>query len=161
MKFNSSPPSAAIMHQWTESALVQIMACRLDDAKPLSEPMLTYCRLGPKMRFNMLSAKWRPFCTGGGDELTLVIPELYILYIPCITKKFYLPDLQTFIFFNTNYLEENFGKIYLWNIKFDLPQWDMLSPVCWIYFWKHYVDGLVQDCSISIANTLEILRSCV
>ena len=23
-----------------------------------------------------------------------------------------------------------------------------------------YIDGLVQDCSISIANTLEILRSC-
>ena len=23
-----------------------------------------------------------------------------------------------------------------------------------------YIDGLVQDCSISIANTLEILQSC-
>ena len=26
---NSSPPSAAYMHQWTKSALVQVMACRL------------------------------------------------------------------------------------------------------------------------------------
>ena len=31
---NSSPPSAAYMRQWTGSALVQIMACRLFSAKP-------------------------------------------------------------------------------------------------------------------------------
>ena len=36
-------PSAAFMRQWIESALVQIMACRLVGAKPLSEPMLEYC----------------------------------------------------------------------------------------------------------------------
>ena len=40
---NSSPPSAAYMRQWTGPALVQIMACRLFGAKPLSEPMLEYC----------------------------------------------------------------------------------------------------------------------
>ena len=28
-------------------SLVQIMACRLDGAKPLSEPMLEYCQLDP------------------------------------------------------------------------------------------------------------------
>ena len=44
---NSSPPSAAYMHQWTGSALVQVMACRLFGAKPLSEPMLPYCQLDP------------------------------------------------------------------------------------------------------------------
>ena len=32
---NSSPPSATYMHQWTGSALVQVMACRLFSAKPL------------------------------------------------------------------------------------------------------------------------------
>ena len=42
---NSSPPSATNMHQWTGSALVQIMACRLFHAKPLSKPMLGYCQL--------------------------------------------------------------------------------------------------------------------
>ena len=41
--FNSSPPSVAYMRQLTGSALVQIMACRLIGAKPLSEPMLEYC----------------------------------------------------------------------------------------------------------------------
>ena len=33
------------MLQWIVSALVQIMACRLFEAKPLPEPMLTYCQL--------------------------------------------------------------------------------------------------------------------
>ena len=40
-----SPPSAAYSRQWTWSALVQVMACRLFGAKPLPEPMLAYCQL--------------------------------------------------------------------------------------------------------------------
>ena len=44
---NSSPPSATCMHQWTVSALVQIMACRLFGAKPLSITMLGYRQLDP------------------------------------------------------------------------------------------------------------------
>ena len=43
--FNSSPPSAAHMRQWIRTALVQIMACRLFDAKTLSKPMFGYCQL--------------------------------------------------------------------------------------------------------------------
>ena len=42
---HSYPPSAAYMRQWIGSALVQIMACRLFGAKPLSKPMLGYCQL--------------------------------------------------------------------------------------------------------------------
>ena len=49
--FNSSPPSTAYMRQWIGWALVQIMACRLDGAKPLSEPMQTYCKLHSKNVF--------------------------------------------------------------------------------------------------------------
>ena len=41
----SSTPSAAYMRQWTRSALVQIMECRLFSAKPLSKPLLGYCQL--------------------------------------------------------------------------------------------------------------------
>ena len=44
---NPSPPSAAYMRQWIRSALVQVMACRLFGAKPLSKPMLGYCQLHP------------------------------------------------------------------------------------------------------------------
>ena len=41
---NSSSP---IVRQWIGFALVQIMACRLFGAKPLSKPLLGYCQLGP------------------------------------------------------------------------------------------------------------------
>ena len=43
--FNSSPHSATYMCQWIKSALVQIMACRLFGAKPLSIQMLRFCQL--------------------------------------------------------------------------------------------------------------------
>ena len=86
---NSSPLSATYMCQWIGSALVQIMACRLFSAKPLSKPMLGYCQFGPlgtnfseilikilnfsfmKMHLKIWSAKRRPFCPGG-DVLTWV-----------------------------------------------------------------------------------------
>ena len=50
---DSSPPSAAYMRLWIGSALAQIMACRLDGTKPLSEPMLTICQLDPKKYISM------------------------------------------------------------------------------------------------------------
>ena len=43
--FNWSIPSAGYMRQRIESALVQIMACRLFAAKPLSKPVLGNCEL--------------------------------------------------------------------------------------------------------------------
>ena len=71
------------IHQWIKSALLQIMACRLFGAKPLSKPMLGYWPLGTnmseiltkiqnisfkKMHLKSSSVKWWPFCPGG-DEL--------------------------------------------------------------------------------------------
>ena len=44
---NSSPPGVAYMRQLIGSALVQIMACHLFGAKPLSKPMLEDCQLDP------------------------------------------------------------------------------------------------------------------
>ena len=44
---NPSPPSAAYMPQFIRSALVQVITCRLFEAKPLPKPMLAYCRLDP------------------------------------------------------------------------------------------------------------------
>ena len=46
--FNASLPSVAYMSQWIGSALVQIMACRLFGAKPLSKPLSGYRQLDPK-----------------------------------------------------------------------------------------------------------------
>ena len=45
---NSLRPRDTYMRLWTRSSLVQIMACRLLGAKPLSEPMLTYSQSGHK-----------------------------------------------------------------------------------------------------------------
>ena len=47
LTLNSSPPIVAYMHQWTGPALVQVMACCLFRAKPLSKLMLGYCQLDP------------------------------------------------------------------------------------------------------------------
>ena len=44
---NSFSTSVAYKRQWIGSELVQIMACRLFGAKPLSKPMLGYCQLDP------------------------------------------------------------------------------------------------------------------
>ena len=46
-QINSFPPGAIYMCQWIGSALVQIMACHLVGAKPLSKPMLDSCQLDP------------------------------------------------------------------------------------------------------------------
>ena len=42
---NTSKPSASYMRQWIRWALVQIMACHLFGAKPLSKPLLDYSQL--------------------------------------------------------------------------------------------------------------------
>ena len=42
---NLSPPSATYLHQWIRSALVQTIACRLFGTKPISKPILGYCKL--------------------------------------------------------------------------------------------------------------------
>ena len=47
IEFNSSPLSIAYMRQWIKSTLAQIMACRLDGTKSLSERMLSYCLFDP------------------------------------------------------------------------------------------------------------------
>ena len=47
LNINWSLPSATYICQWIGQALVQIMACRLFGAKPLSKPMLAYHQLGP------------------------------------------------------------------------------------------------------------------
>ena len=43
--FKIISPSAAYMRQYTGSALVQVMACRLFGIKPLPESMVAYCQL--------------------------------------------------------------------------------------------------------------------
>ena len=75
-----TPPSAAYMRGWIGWAMVQIMACRLFGAKPLSKQMpglLSIGHLGTNFgeilikiqNLKISSAIWRPFCPGG-DEVS-------------------------------------------------------------------------------------------
>ena len=41
--------------------LVQIMACRLFDTRPLSEPMLPYCQSGPRKHISVKCLKFNSF----------------------------------------------------------------------------------------------------
>ena len=94
--FNSSPPSAAYMRLWIRSALVQIMACHLFGAKPLSKPgsagLLWIEPIGTnfseilikiqnfsfiKMHMKVLAAKWLPFFPGG-DVLSTQCAPLFL-----------------------------------------------------------------------------------
>ena len=55
---NSFPPGAECMRLWTGATLLQVMACRLFGAKPLPEPMMTYCQLDPKEQTSV-QFKWK------------------------------------------------------------------------------------------------------
>ena len=75
--FNSCCPGAAYMRRWTWSASVQIMACRPDGAKPLSEPMLKYCQLEHKEQISMkLYLKLKYFhsrkCVGSSKSKSMI-----------------------------------------------------------------------------------------
>ena len=45
--FKTLRPGDACMRQWMKSSLVQVITCRLFGAKPLPEPILTFCHLDP------------------------------------------------------------------------------------------------------------------
>ena len=58
-------PGAAYICQWTGPALVQVMACHLFGAKPLPEPMLTYCQLDPwELTSAKFESKYKSFHSG-------------------------------------------------------------------------------------------------
>ena len=65
-----SPPfSVAYVRQWTVSALVKIMACRLFGAKPLSKPMLVYHPLDHWEQTSMkFWSKWNLFIHENGSQ---------------------------------------------------------------------------------------------
>ena len=117
---NSPPPSATHMHQWTVSALVQVMACRLYGAKPLPEPILDYCQLDPweqisvkfesefyhfhsrKCISNFRLPKWQPFCPGGDESInTKMVKAEYLLGL--CTRKAWICNYKPISFCGITY----------------------------------------------------------
>ena len=94
---NSSPASATYMRQWTWLlALVQIMACRLFGAKPLSKPILGYYQLDPYEQssvkfpskyktFHSLKCIWRHRLRNGGHHYDDVIMTMLASQITSLT----------------------------------------------------------------------------
>ena len=86
---NSSPHSVAYMRHWIGLSLVQILACRLFAAKPLSIAMLGYCQLNPwgqtsvkNTHFHSIKCTWTHRVRNcghfvlGGDEINLRSEEI-------------------------------------------------------------------------------------
>ena len=82
------PLSAVYMRQWTGSVFRQVMVCHFFGEKPLPEPIMDFCQLDPKeqtggirikiQNFSFMkillkisSEKWRPFCAGWDELMTM------------------------------------------------------------------------------------------
>ena len=85
---NLPPLSAAYMHQWTGSALVQVKAWCLFGTKPLPEPVLAFCQLDSweqlpvkfelefyHFRSRKCLPKWRPLGPGGAELINSLWPR--------------------------------------------------------------------------------------
>ena len=60
---NSLGPRDAYMRQWTRPSLVQIMACRLFGANPLSTQLLDFHLFDPVIKWNKFHSRtWRRKC---------------------------------------------------------------------------------------------------
>ena len=89
---NSLRPGDANMRHYNKPTLLQIMACRLFGARPLSEPVLQYCQLDLKEHISVtffLNSKFfiqgivlENVCNGGHFVLALVC----LLLVPCIYR---------------------------------------------------------------------------
>ena len=132
----------AYMRNWTGSTLVQVMACRLLGAKPLPEPVVTYCQLDPQEQtsvnffnrnpnifidentFENAVCNWQPFCFG----LKGVHCTIYFMRVQCMYR---LPMSFNSVAYQT------------------LPcvvNWTLRSKVQWnfnrnpnIFYWRKYV----------------------
>ena len=143
---NSLRPSDTYTSQYDKPSLVQIMACRLFGAKPLSEPMLPYCQLNPKehisvkfyLKFKSFHLrkctwkcrlpKWWPFCLG------LNVLKMSYMLVSVSTMRRSSHDLV--------------NHISLLDCSLRIP--------CNSHF-----DGLVQDCSISSTEDTAVLHSSI
>ena len=118
---NSLRRSGAYMCQQHRPSLVQIIACRLFDAKPLSEPMLEHCQMDTyeqtwvkffhrnlnifiyKMRLKMSTAKWRPFRLSLDSLITHNGQYLFMLFNKYMSSSFYINGSGVFfLFIKTN-----------------------------------------------------------
>ena len=164
---NSSPPSAAYMRQWTESALVQVMACHLFGVKPLHKPMLTYCQLNPqeqtsvkfestyktfhsrKCIWEKSSVKWWPFCKGKWVDTIRWLLLVFQSWHPVMQSSLYNS------FDDWAPVHEICGSlIFKWD---PLNRHKFRAPVLWdIPCWTHKLHEKRQKCDEQIDKAIPI-----
>ena len=120
-QLTSSPPSDVDMRQWIGSSLVQVMACRLFDAKSLPEPMLPYCQLDSSEQISVKFewefyhfhtrkciwkhrlSKWRPFCSGVDGLISSSFhlqPSIFVSHNPRADSRFVPSQWETALLCN-------------------------------------------------------------
>ena len=71
----------------TQSALVQIMACHLFGAKPLSDPMLTYCQFDPQEYTSVkFESKYQTFVSWKCFSKCRLQNEGHLSRPPCVNE---------------------------------------------------------------------------
>ena len=146
------------MRQRTESALVQVMTCRLFCAKPLPEPVLAYCQLEAweknsvkiKSEFyhfhcrkciiwNYRLPKWRSFCVQwvcvcvwGGKQLK---SESCVL-VACSAS--YATD-------EACWKTQEMNNKSATKCKLSLPMWLNRCPIIWWSNWLCFEDRVIVD----------------
>ena len=137
----------------------------------------------PDMSLKILSAKYLPFCSGLN-----VLNKLHVLIFKYLCHHFFKQWMDLYVIFlwlvkdetsNNNKILSHKARVLLWHWMFNV--WsvfcefksDLLIFVVVVIhsvsscnnYWTPvsnmtYFDGLVQNCSISIANAPEILQFC-
>ena len=87
----TQPPSAPYVRLWTGSALDKVMACHLLGAKPLPQPMMTFCQLNPEDPTPMKSeSKYKIFIHENEFENVVCEMTAIVSRSHCVNILFYL-----------------------------------------------------------------------
>ena len=140
------------MRRWIGSALVQIMACRLFGAKPLSKPMMSYCQLDPReqtsmkfqskyktfiheMHMKITSVKWRPSCPGG-DELSSLHQHGFVSWLGAYNWCLGTPPLAKAMMTLTSKTRASFRVVHamcseiVWNVTMPIQIISQIAHLC-------------------------------
>ena len=161
------------MRQWTGSALVQVMACRLFGTKLLPEPMLAYCQfdfweqISVKMEsefyhfhcrkciWNCPLPNWQPFCPGK-DELNAVNDTKLLMSQDVLEVKVKVfnassDDTQSHFACPHNRPISQIPQC-IWQISHNAPFWNRNVHTCAHFCYKMVHCGIWDWCIMGFAQ---------
>ena len=162
------------MRQWTGSALLQIMACRLFGTKPLPDPMMAYSQLDSweqisvkfesefyhfhsiKCIWKCCLPNWRPFCPGG-DELMF---QQHQVNNEQNNMDIYTSACKDMTFMSTSLFQASFLKLWKTISSHLLDWWTNLcenSTQHTIYKWSCWIKKMSFDIVYPIKYTYVLM----